>query len=187
MEAITVAELVTCIKSSVEEGYFCFKLSELQHLYESHLKDFLASPKKSTRFITRNNFFGTFWRQNSEQWKNILLVFEKGMHQLWKQANSTSYKDDALIFLKLLKLCKNIWLYNSSGFPFNVTFGGNCQQDRVYANKSQTFTFHATKWSSIKDQNSPESQSCLTIPQSIMFKCIARPSKTSSDLRPHLI
>ena len=34
--------------------------------------------------------------------------------------------------------------------------------------------------SSIKDQNSPESQSCLTISWAIMFNCTARPSKTSS-------
>ena len=36
--------------------------------------------------------------------KNILLVFEKGMQQLLKQAKDTSYKDDALIFSKAAKI-----------------------------------------------------------------------------------
>ena len=41
-------------------GNSFFQLSELQHVHESHQKDFLALPKKSTRVISRNNFLGIF-------------------------------------------------------------------------------------------------------------------------------
>ena len=40
MEAITFVELVIFINSSVEEINFFFKLPELRHFYESHLKYF---------------------------------------------------------------------------------------------------------------------------------------------------
>lgn len=40
MEARAFVELTAYIESSVEEGTFFFKLSELRSLYESRLKDF---------------------------------------------------------------------------------------------------------------------------------------------------
>ena len=100
------------------------------------------------------------------------------MQQLLKQAYDTNYKDDALILSKASKVVRKDISY-SSGFQFNGSFVGNYQQESV-PTKLPYLVFMLLNGSSIKDQNSTESQSCLTICQGILFNCTARPSKTSS-------
>ena len=68
----------------------------------------LAYPNKSSRFISRNNFFHIFLKpQTQSDGKNILLVFEKRRQQLLKQAHDTMrhyiYKDDSPILSKAAK------------------------------------------------------------------------------------
>ena len=115
MEVRAFVELVTYIESSVEKGNFFLKLSELRFLHESHLKDFGIS---KVRF--KEQLLSHFSEaQTQSDGKNILLVFEKGMQQLLKQAYDTNYKNDALILSKPAKVVRKD-IFNSSVFNLMV-------------------------------------------------------------------
>ena len=131
MEARALVELLTHIESSVEEGNFFFKLSELRFLYESCLKDFGISKEINK---VREQILSHFAEaQTQSDGKNIILVFEKGMQELLKQAYNNNYKDDALILSKAAKIIRKD-IFNSSSFHFNGNFVGNCQSDCVPTN-----------------------------------------------------
>ena len=79
----------------------------------------LASPKENQQGSFQGTTYFTFSEapiQSNDQ--NILLVFEKGMQQLLKQAYDTSYKDDALILSEAAKVVRK-YIFNSNGFQFN--------------------------------------------------------------------
>ena len=61
MEARAFVELLTYIESSVEEGNFLYKFSELRSLYESRLID-LGFLNKLTRFVSKIKFSHIFPR-----------------------------------------------------------------------------------------------------------------------------
>ena len=71
MEARALVELLTHIESSVEEGNFFFKLSELRFLYESCLKDLKNSP----RFVLRNKFFHTLLKPKLRVMEKTSFLF----------------------------------------------------------------------------------------------------------------
>ena len=110
--------------------------------------------------------------------KNIILVFEKGMQQILKQAYNCDYEDDALVLSKAAKIIREDIL-NSNHFQFNGSFFPNCQQDSVPTNLKYLVSM-LLNGSSIKDQDSAESQSSLTISQAILFNSNKKPSKTIS-------
>ena len=123
MEARALVELLTHIESSVEEGNFFFKLSELQFLYESRLKDFGIS-KEINKVRFKEQILSHFAEaQTQSDGKNIILVFEKGMQELLKQEYNNNYKDDALILSKAAKIIRKD-IFNSSSFHFNGNFVG---------------------------------------------------------------
>ena len=96
------------------------------------------------------------------------------MQELLKQAYNNNYKDDALILSKAVKIIRKD-IFNSSSFHFNGNFVGNCQSDCVPTNLKYLISM-LLNGSSIKDQGCTESQSCLTICQTILFNSTARQS-----------
>ena len=71
-------------------------------------------------------------------------------------------------------------MFNSNNFQFNGCFVGNCHKIESVPTNLKHLLSMLLNGSSIKDRNSPESQSCLTISQAIMFNCTTKPSKPSS-------
>ena len=69
-----------------------FKLSELRFLYESRLKDFgISKERNKVRF--KEQILAHFTEaQAQSDGKNIILVFDKGMQQLLKQACKSNYE-----------------------------------------------------------------------------------------------
>ena len=72
------------------------------------------------------------------------------MQQLLKQAYDTTYKDDVLILSKAAKVVRKD-IFNSSGFQFNGSFVGICQQESVPANLKYLVSM-LLNGSSTKDQ-----------------------------------
>ena len=100
--------------------------------------------------------------QTQSDGKNVILVFEKRMQQVLKQAcNSYNFEDDALVLSKAAKIVRDDIL-NSNGFQFNGSFLPNCQENSVPTNLKYLVSM-LLNGSSIKDQDSVESQSSLTI------------------------
>ena len=178
MEARAFVELLTYIETSIEEGVFFFKLSELRHLYENRLRDFAIS-KEVNKVRFKEQILSHFPQaQAQSDGKNIILVFEKGMQQMMKQAYNCNYEDDALILCKAAKIIRED-IINSNGFQFDGSFPPNCQQNSVPINLKYLVSM-LLNGSSIKDQESIESQSSLTISQAILFNCKRRSTKATS-------
>lgn len=105
--------------------------------------------------------------------KNTLLGFDKAMQQILKQAVNCSYDDDAIVLSKAAKIIHEDIL-NSNVTEFNGSFCADCQQQSVPTNVKY-FVSMLLNGCTIKDQ---DSQSCLTISQTIVFNC-KRKSKAS--------
>ena len=178
MEARAFVELLTYIESSVEEGNFLYKFSELRSLYESRLIDFGIS-KQVNKVRFKDQVLSHFPEaQAQSDGKNAILVFEKGMQQILKQAFNCNYEDDALVLSKAANIVRED-IRNSTGFQFSGSFFPDCQQDSVPTNLKYLVSM-LLNGSSIKDQDSAESQSSLSISQAILFNCRKKSVKTSS-------
>ena len=151
-EARAFVELLTYIEGSVEEGKNFFKFSELRFLYESRLKDFGIS-KEVNKVRFKEQILSHYPEaQAQSDGKNIILVFEKGMQQILKQAYNCNYEDDALVLSKAAKIVREDIL-NSNGFQFSGSFPPNCQQDSVPTNLTYLVSM-LLNGSGIKDQDS---------------------------------
>ena len=150
----------------------------MRFLYESCLKDFGIS-KEVNKVRFKEQILSHYPEaQAQSDGKNIILVFEKGMQQILKQAYNCNYEDDALVLSKAAKIvCEDI--LNSNGFQFSGSFPLNCQQDSVPTNLTYLVSM-LLNGSGIKDQDSVESQSSLTISQAILFNYKKKLSKTTS-------
>ena len=95
----------------------------------------------------------------------MLLVFEKGMQQIMKEAVNCNYEDDAIVS-KVAKIIREDIL-NSNVTEFNGSFCADCQQQSVPTNVKY-FVSMLLNGCTIKDQ---DLQSCLTISQTIIFNC----------------
>ena len=166
------AELVTHIENEVEEGTLLFKFASLRHLYESRLADFgIKSEVNKVRF--KEQILKHFpYSQEQSDGKNVILVFEKGMQQMLKQAMETDYEADALILAKAARIVRED-IFRSCGFNFTGSFPPDCQKNSVPANLKSMVTM-LMKGADLKDQDSTDSQACLTASQIILFNCKKR-------------
>ncbi|KAG0727322.1 hypothetical protein GWK47_034911 [Chionoecetes opilio] len=166
------AELVTYIENEVEEGTLLFKFASLRHLYESRLADFgIRSEVNKVRF--KEQILKHFpYSQEQSDGKNVLLVFEKGMQQMLKQAMETDYEGDALILAKSARIVRED-IFRSCGFNFSGSFPPDCQKNSVPANLKSMVTM-LMKGADLKDQDCTDSQACLTASQIILFNCKKR-------------
>ena len=93
-QARVFAELITYIKNSVEDGTFCFKFSELRHLFENHLLDFGIN-KEMSKVLFKEKILEHFPEaQAQSDGNNTILVFQQGMQQMLKQAFNSNYESD---------------------------------------------------------------------------------------------
>ncbi len=121
--------------------------------------------------------------------KNILLIFQQGMQQILKHALNTDYESDAMILAKAARIIRKD-IFNSHGFRFSGSFPPGCQQESVPVNLKYLSSM-LLNGLNLKDQDSTDSQACLTLSQMILFNCKKGgsnmgKSRHSLDLEPPL-
>lgn len=181
------AELVTYIENEVEEGTLLFKFASLWHLYESRLADF-GIRSEVNKVCFKEQILKHFpYSQEQSDGKNLILVFEKGMQQMLKQAMETDYEGDALILAKAARIVRED-IFRSCGFNFSCSFPPDCQKNSVPANLNSMAML--MKGADLKDQDFKDSLACLTASQIILLNCKKRArrdkKKTSSRSRHSL-
>jgi len=182
IEARAFVELITYVENSIESGTFCFKFSLLRQIYANRLHD-LGIDKEINKVRFKDkvlNYFTNAQEQNDG--KNVILVFEQGMQQLLKtSAECSNYQEDALTLMKAAKIVRNE-IFSSSEFMFNGSFPHGCQQQSVPKSLSLLINL-LLKGGDIMDQDSTDSQPCLTVAQLIVFniKRIATGKKEASS------
>ena len=78
----------------------------MRSLYESRLIDFGIS-KQVNKVRFKDQVLSHFPEaQAQSDGKNAILVFEKGMQQILKQAFNCNYEDDALVLSKAAKIVR---------------------------------------------------------------------------------
>ena len=133
MQATAFAELVCYIESSVENGDYIFKLSNLHTLFN---KDRLCSRGiekdiNKTRFKEQllAHFSGVCQEQSDG--KNSLLVFNDGFQKLLK--DTISYHDfdsEAILMARLAKIMSRE-IFNCKPFQFSGEFPLKCQENSI--------------------------------------------------------
>ena len=189
-QARVFAELITYIENSVEDGTSCFKFSELRHLFENCLLDFGIN-KEMNKVLFKEKILEHFPEaQAQSDGNNTILVFQQGMLQMLKQAFNSNYESDAIILSKAAKIiCEDI--FNMHGFHFNGSFPPGCQQQSVPTNLKYLVSM-LLNGPNLRDQDSTDSQTCVTISQTIVFNCkirgstVANKSRHSLDYKPPL-
>lgn len=168
IEARAVIELTSYIETSVEEETFCFKFSELRHMYEERLAALeIQKEVNKMRFKEQIlNFFPKAQEQNDG--KHVVLFFYQGMKQMLKQA-FTDYEGDASILAKAAKIIRED-IFKSEGFHFDATFPPKCQEDSIPTTLKMLVSM-MLKGPTLKNQEPQESQATLTICQTVMFNC----------------
>ena len=180
IEVRALTELLSYVETSVEEGMLCFKLSELRFLYQSRLNNFGISKEiNKVRFkeLLLSHFPDA---QAQNDGKNILLIFKQEMQKMLKQAFQQRVENDALILSKAAKIIRDD-IFNFQGlFKFSGSLPSGCQQNSLPTNLKYLVSM-LLNGPNIKDQDSVESQSSLTIAQMILFNCKKRPSVTDKS------
>ena len=121
------AELTCYIESSVLDGNFIYKLSQLHGLFENRLSD-LGVAKSINKTRHKKQLLEHFCGECQEQHdgKNVLLVFNEGLKKLLKE--SMSY--EAISMVKLVKVIRQEIL-EWGLFDFSGTFQMHCQANSV--------------------------------------------------------
>lgn len=156
----------------MEGGKFYFKFSLLCELYENCLLDFGIN-KEINRVCFKEQVLKYFpLAQEQSDEKNAIVVFQQGMQEMLKQALKCDCEGDALILAKAAKI---VWddIFDSNGNNFNASFPSECQQYSVPTNLKSLVTMMLIG-ADQKDQSSADSQTCLTVSQTILFNCKKR-------------
>ena len=111
--------------------------------------------------------------------KNILLIFQQGMQQILKHVLNTDYESDAMILAKAARIIRKD-IFNFHGFHFSGSFPPGCQQESVPINLKYLSSM-LLNGPNLKDQDSTDSQACLTLSQMILFNCKKGGSSTSKS------
>jgi hypothetical protein len=109
-KSIALVELTTYIKKSVDSGTLLFKLSELHSMYTYHLQS--QDVNKLINKTRLKNYLLEHFPEAQEQndGKNIIIIFEKGMKNMLKDAlKKRDFSEDAAVLAKAsLVLSHNI-------------------------------------------------------------------------------
>ena len=187
MQARVFVELITYVENAVEDGQFCFKISSLRQLYESRLRN-LGNSKEVNKTYFKEQLLEYFTNaQEHSDGKNVILVFERGMQDMLKQTMVSDHEEDALILMKAARIVRTDIL-QSNGFHFNGSFPSNCQQESLPTTLKSLITM-LLEGADMMEQDSAESQACLTVSQMLLFNCKKtkkRHSTTAAKVRHSL-
>ena len=169
LQAWAFAELVSYIECNVDDGTYVFKLSELYVLYENRLQD-LDIKKAVNRTRLKAQLLGHFFGECQEEssGRNVLLVFKEGLKKLLKDCLDTpDFESEALLISKVAKIIRQE-IFQWKQFHFSGQFPPNCQSHSI-PTLLQSLISMLINGPNVKNQNSTESQACLTISQLLLF------------------
>ena len=171
-------ELITYVENAVEDGTFCFKFSLLRQLYESRLR-ILGIDKEINKGRFKEQVLEYFTNaQVQSDGKNMVLVFEKGIQEMLKQAMKCDHEGDALILMKAARIVRED-IFKSKGFNFNGSFPSDCQQKSLPTTLKSLVTM-LLRGADLMDQDSADSQACLSVSQTVLFNCKKSKKKDSA-------
>ena len=157
------------MENAVEDGTFCFKFLLLRQLYESRLH-ILGINKEINKVLFKKQVLEYFTNaQEQSDGKNKVLVFEKGIQQMLKQTMKCDHEGDALILMKAARIVRKD-IFKSKGFNFNGSFPSDCQQESLPTTLKSLVTM-LLRGADLMDQDSLDSQACLSVSQTILFNC----------------
>ena len=107
------------------------------------------------------------------------------MNHLLKEALKRNYSNDLSILAKAAKVIRND-ISSHKGFTFNGYFPKDCQKDSVPTSLRSLISM-TLNGLDIKDQDKSESQSCLTISQTIIFNTKSRVYKSKTSKTRHTL
>ena len=159
VKARAFVELFTYIENCMEDGTFCFKFSILHQLYEERIKN-LGIKNEINRSRLKEKILDYFPQaQEQSDGKNRILAFEQGMQQILRQVIKNNYEGEALLLAKVAKVL-HTEIANFKGFNLVAAF-------LLVVNKNQFHHSMLLNGVDLKDQNSTDSQSILTVYQTI--------------------
>ena len=178
-------ELVSYIEKAVDSGTLLFKLSELHSLYVTRLKDLgIVKIVNKTRLkdLILNYFPGA---QQQYDGRNTLLVFNKAMENMLKEAlRKRGFSEDAITLAKAATIIRND-VFNHQCLQFNGSFSPGCQQNSLPSSLKSLVSL-ILNGPNLKDQDKCESQACLTVSQVILFN-IKKKSSDSAVKTRHIL
>ncbi len=177
IEARAFVELVTHIEDAVADGTFCFKFSSLRQMYESRLGDLgISKEVNKVRFKERVLLhFPNAQEQNDG--KNVILVFDQGLQQILKKSMESDSQEDMFILMKAARIVRND-IFSFNGFNFNASFPQACQKGSLPMTLKLLVTM-LLRGADIVDQDSSDSQACLSVAQTILFNCKKKATTTA--------
>ena len=95
------------------------------------------------------------------------------MQDILRQAMEENFDKDASVLAKAARVVRND-IFKARGFRFDGYFPGDCQQTSVPTNLKMLVSM-LLYGASLKDQQSKDSQACLTISQAIFLNCRKNP------------
>lgn len=166
-KARAFAELVAYIETSLEDGIYLYKLSELHYLYVQRLKELNEDINvNKTRLKDKLlDYFADMGLQEQTDGKNKILVFPEGMQQMLKDAlHDHDYENEAILFTKVAKIVREELF--SVNTEFNGCFERGCQD----ALTPITNLLISMLMYGPNIEGAPEySQACLTVSQLLLF------------------
>ena len=175
------AELVAFIESSVENGNYIFKLSELHSLFEDRLCALgLGISINKTRL--KKQVLDHFSRECQEQsdGRHTLLVFNEGMKKVLRGSMSQhDFDSEAILMVKLAKIMRQE-IFGWGPFEFSGNFPSNCQESSV-PTTLKTFMSMLLNGPNVQHQDNSESQACLTISQLVCFNAKSKKQSTENN------
>ncbi len=134
-KARAFAELVMHIESSLEEGIYVFKLTELHDRYENRSKklhvDFSTNRTRLNEELT--DYSKEHGIQEQSEGKNVILLFPEGMHSLLQNMSSldSQINSETLQLASVAKIIRQEIFQEESNFRFGCKFPPNCQKECV--------------------------------------------------------
>uniref|UniRef100_UPI00358E26DF uncharacterized protein isoform X2 n=1 Tax=Myxine glutinosa TaxID=7769 RepID=UPI00358E26DF len=179
IQARVFVELVTYIENSVVDGILYFKCSALRHMYEKRLQD-LGIDREMNKVHFKEKILRYFPEaQEQNDGKNIVIVFEKGMQEMLNQAMNCDYESDIMALAKAAKIIRQE-IFTSERHPFDGSFTSDCEEKSVPTSLKLLVSM-LLNGANLKDQESADSQRCLTISELIAFNCQKRTSTTTKS------
>lgn len=179
-ESRAFSELEDYLITSVDEGKLLLKLHDLHTLYVQRFWA-LAVNKPVHNGRLKDKLLSHFPdAQAQSAGKYTALIFQDGLCDILRYAlEKRDCIADAEVLLKAAKIIRN-YIFGYEGFTFNGSFPSKCQEESVPPSL-KLFVSMLINGRNLKNQDTRDSQSCLTISQLMMYNS----KKTVPDPSTH--
>ena len=167
-ESQAFIELVKYIENSVADKKLLFKLSELHSLNISRLEA-LGVYKTVNKIRVKTSLLDQFPdAQEQNDGKNLVLIFTKALQGMAKDAiKKRDFSEDATMLAKSSAIVRRD-VFKHKGFNFSGSLTTDCQESSTPASLKSLISMILSSLD-IENIEAQESQSCLTVCQTIIF------------------